>query len=119
MGFGCQIILKDGTSLTSAFGDDGKIQYQLLGLGANTSEATPSPWRVSHFRDVVACGIDPEETMKELQQMGRDNLNSLIPHPDCPSCECEAIDPEGWSVEKIERLLAIDPDKVKSIKGGY
>lgn len=122
MSFSCTIKSgrKDWTT-----GDKPKIHYQLLNLGANSLDATDSPYRVSDFRDVVSQCVYGDRLKEaardcfiELQRMAKENLESLSPHH-CDTCHCPPITPKGWSVDAIIDLLSINPDNITKINGGY
>lgn len=123
MSFGCTIILKDGTQITSAFGEGRTIHFRLLGLGPNAVNATPAPNGVANLRDIVinyspAEGPLAQECFKELRVKVKENLDSLKRH-NCPDCPCQDIQPERWSKEACEAFLSFNAEDIHSIEGGY
>ena len=127
MGFSCTI--KAGNVDLTSF-VDGVINGQLLDLAPNTVGATDAPYRLEDLRaEVQACAYgdkyrEPaQDCFKELQRMAKANLKSLEPKRHCDNCTCPEIAPinrpDGWSIEAIERLLAIDPKIITYVSGGW
>lgn len=99
---------------------------QMIGLGYNHEPDTGSPfsvfdirqrWAQSPYKDKLADAA--RDGFLEVQQMLRNNLESLKPHHDCPCCSCQSKVPVGWSVDEINKVLAIDPTKVWRAGGGW
>ena len=125
MSFSCTI--KTGERDFTDF-DEGPIHSQLLGLGAHCVGDDESPYSVSDFRSAVADCVygdrlkdAAQDCFRQLQRMAKENLESIVERPHCDTCACETKerDPKGWSAEALRALLAIDPNTVTYLSGGY
>lgn len=125
MGFSCTI--KAGNKDLTNF-EKGPIHHQLLGLGPNGPSATPAPYRVNDFRDIVINCVygdrlkeAAQDSFRSLQEMARENLRSLKQEPHCETCTCELSEakPEWWNADSLRSLLEIDPETITYMRGGY
>lgn len=125
MGFSCTI--KAGKVDLTKF-DKGPIHHSLLGLGPNTDGATPAPYRVTDFREVVQRCIygtrlkdAAQDAFRTLQAMAKANLESLKQEKHCESCTCDLPDikPEWWDPDSCRRLLEIDPSTITFMEGSW
>lgn len=126
MSFSCTIKV-EGKDVTLF--QKGPIHCQLFGLGPNSPGDTDAPYRLSEFRQVVqncVYGDRLKEAAQDafvlLQEMAKANLQSLDPPQHCETCTCDAthrITPNGWCAEDLEAILAIDPDTITYLHGGW
>jgi len=109
---------------------EGPIHSQLLGLGPNTENATPAPFRVTDLRDVVCKCVYGDrlpdaarDCFRVLQSMVAENLASLKEEPHCDKCKCFADsaekEPEWWDADACRRFLAINADEITFVQGSY
>lgn len=121
MGFSCTI--KQGkTDLTA---DGAVISAYLYGLAPSNSKETDAPYRCEDLRSVVSnCAYGHKlkdaaiDSFKKLQYMVRENLESLK-QCHCETCTCEENVPAGWSKATCEAFLAINPESITYLSGGY
>lgn len=105
----------------------GDINSQMFGLGPSGWPGdTPCPNSVEDMRRRWADYPYTDkfegaarDAVASIQAMASQNLESLKPHHECPACACPAVVPKGWSVEDIDRLLAIDLSTVWRAGGGW
>lgn len=123
MSFSCGIF--QGKKKLAGYDKNDPIHAQLLGYGPNCQNDTEAPYRVSDLRDIIssACYADElekaaQDCFRRLQVALRENLNSLK-QCHCDTCSCPDNQPDGWSVEEINRVLAIDLKTITRISGGY
>lgn len=125
MGFSCEIRI-GALDLTDS--SKGEIHYKLFGLGPSSSLDTEAPYRVEDFRsEVLNCVYGDrlkeaaQDTFRIIQRMAKQNFESLVEKKHCDTCTCDRhqVNPSGWSVAAIERLLSIDPDTITYLHGSY
>lgn len=125
MSFSWWCVDRSGNDLFKEYG----VHYQALGLGPNNPDATEAPHRVSNIRAAFtdfSYADKFEDAARDaialVQQMARANRESLKSEPHCPSCRCAGVGtyrtPHYWSVESIDRLLAIPLERVWRCGGG-
>ncbi len=119
MSFSWWIEDKEGNDLLAG------CNSQMLGLGYDSQESTPSPYSLQEIRIAWSqvpykanCKEAAVDAFNIVRRMIGTNLNSINKMHDCPNCKCE-VKPLGWSVDEINRVLAVDPDKVWRAGGGW
>jgi hypothetical protein len=66
-------------------------------------------WTAGPVGEYVARGL-----MEITQEWARQNAESLLREPHCETCTCPCCpgEPDGWSIDEINRLLAIPLTRV-------
>lgn len=117
---------KDGRDLFEEF----DVNRQALGLGPNgpgTTEAPHSVGDIRHAWNSVPYKEKLEDAARDavaiVQRLARENKESLIIPPHCPTCTCEGVGKyratESWDIANIDKLLAVPLDRVWRAGGGY
>ena len=120
MSFSWWIEDKEGNDLLAG------CNKQMLGLGYDSTDSSPSPYSLQEIRIAWSqvpykdkCKEAAVDAFNAVRRMVSTNLNSLKKKHECPCCTCEEAAPFGWSVEEINKVLAIDPEKVWRAGGGW
>jgi hypothetical protein len=113
-------VYQEGKEITG-YKADSIIQANLLGYGPFAEGSTPASYNIEDLENIVMdypysyeSENSAQKCFEEFQEALESNLNSLWPYH-CQNCGYPRIQPIGWSIEMIKKVLEISPRSITKI----